>query len=161
MISHQRHVVFFTKVANARLAKRSGRLGSLELTHDDVIKWRHFPRYWPCVRGIHRSTVNSSHKGQWRGTLMFTLICTRIIGWVNNREAGDLRRNRAHYDVIVMFLRRRGQWCLNSLIHLTTKSIQALHNYPFVMGIDQRPVDSHQKGTVIVTYVTSLRHLVT
>ena len=25
-----------------------------------------------------------------------------INGWVNNREAGDLRRHRAHYDVIVM-----------------------------------------------------------
>ena len=35
--------------------------------HDDVIKWRHFPRYWPFVRGIHRSPVNSPHKGQWRG----------------------------------------------------------------------------------------------
>ena len=23
--------------------------------HDDVIKWEHFPRYWPFVRGIHRS----------------------------------------------------------------------------------------------------------
>ena len=21
--------------------------------HDDVIKWKHFPRYWPFVRGIH------------------------------------------------------------------------------------------------------------
>ena len=70
--------------------------------HDDVIKWKHFPRYWPFVRGIHRSTVNSPHKGQWRGALMFTLICARINGWVNNREAGDLRRYRAHYDVIVM-----------------------------------------------------------
>ena len=38
--------------------------------HDDVIKWKHFPRYWPFVRGIHRSPVNSSHKGQWRGALM-------------------------------------------------------------------------------------------
>ena len=35
--------------------------------HDDVIKWRHFPRYWPIARGIHRSLVNSPHKGQWRG----------------------------------------------------------------------------------------------
>ena len=35
---------------------------------------------------------------------MFTLICARINGWVNNREAGDLRRYRAHYDVIVMFI---------------------------------------------------------
>ena len=70
--------------------------------HDDVIKWKHFPRYWPFVRGIHRSPMNSPHKGQWHGALMFTLICTRINGWVNNCEAGDLRRNRAHYDVIVM-----------------------------------------------------------
>ena len=73
-----------------------------DVSHDDVIKWKHFPRYWPFVRGIHRSPVNSPHKGQWRGALMFTLICTRINGWVNNREAGDLRRYRAHYDVIVM-----------------------------------------------------------
>ena len=72
------------------------------LCHDDVIKWKHFPHYWPFVRGIHRSPVNSPHKGQWRGALMFTLICARINGWVNNCEAGDLRRNRAHYDVIVM-----------------------------------------------------------
>ena len=70
--------------------------------HDDVIKWKHFPHYWPPVRGIHRSPVNSPHKGQWRGALMFTLICARIIGWVNNRKAGDLRRYRHHYDVIVM-----------------------------------------------------------
>ena len=70
--------------------------------HDDVIKWKHFPRYWPFVRGIHRSPVNSAHKGQWRGALMFTLICARINDWVNIGEAGDLRRNRAYYDVIVM-----------------------------------------------------------
>ena len=70
--------------------------------HDDVIKWKHFPRYWSFVRGIHRSPVNSPHKGQWRGALMFSLICARINGWVNNGEAGDLRRYRAHYDVIVM-----------------------------------------------------------
>ena len=73
-------------------------------SHDDVIKWKHFPRYWPFVRGIHRSPVTSPHKGQWRGTLMFSLICARINCWVNHREAGDLRRNRAHYDVIVMVL---------------------------------------------------------
>ena len=42
------------------------------------------------------------HKGQWRGTLMFSLICVWINGWVNNREAGDLRRHRGHYDVNVM-----------------------------------------------------------
>ena len=70
--------------------------------HDDVIKWKHFPRYWPVVRGIHRSPVTSPHKGQWCGALMFSLICARINGCVNNGEAGHLRRHRAHYDVIVM-----------------------------------------------------------
>ena len=46
--------------------------------------------------------VNSPHKGQWRGASMFSLICVWINGWVNNREANDLRRYRAHYDVIVI-----------------------------------------------------------
>ena len=70
--------------------------------HDDVIKWKHFPRNWPFVRGIHRSPVNSAHKGYWRRALMFSLICVWINGWVNNREAGDERRYRAHYDVTIM-----------------------------------------------------------
>ena len=43
-------------------------------THDDVIKWKHFPRYWPFVRGIQRSPVNFPHKGQWRRNSMFSLI---------------------------------------------------------------------------------------
>ena len=55
------------------------------------------------MRRIHRSPVNSPHKGQWRGALMFSLICTRINDWVNNVEADDLRRHRAYYDVIVMY----------------------------------------------------------
>ena len=70
--------------------------------HDEVTHWKHFPRYWPFVRGIHRSLVNSPHKGQWRGTLMFSLIWAWINGWVINGEAGDLRHHRVHYDVIVM-----------------------------------------------------------
>ena len=72
------------------------------LYHDDVIKWKHSPRYWPIVRGIHQSPVNSPHKGQWRGALMLSLIYTWINGWVNNGEAGDLRHHCAHYDVKVM-----------------------------------------------------------
>ena len=71
--------------------------------HDDVTKWKHFPRQWPFVRGIPRSPVNSPHKGQWREALMSSLICSRINGW-HNGEAGDLRRHRAHYYVILMSL---------------------------------------------------------
>ena len=39
---------------------------------------------------------------QWRGAFMVSFICVWINGWVNRREAGDLRRYHAHYDVIVM-----------------------------------------------------------
>ena len=49
---------------------------------------------------------NSPHKGQWRGALMFSLICAWINSWVNNRESGDLRRNRVHYEIIAMV----GRW---------------------------------------------------
>ena len=73
-------------------------------SHDDVIKWKHFPRNWPFVRGILRSPVNSPHKGQWRGALMFSLICVWINDWVNSREAGDMRRHYAHYDSSVMYI---------------------------------------------------------
>ena len=72
--------------------------------YDDVIKWKHFPSYWSFVWEIHRSPVNSPHKGQWRGALEFSLICAWINDWVNNREADDLRHHRSHYDVIVMNL---------------------------------------------------------
>ena len=72
--------------------------------------WRHqtetFPRYWSFVQGIHRSPVNTPHKGQWRWALMLSLICAWINDWVNNREAGDLRRHRAHCDVTVMITRK-------------------------------------------------------
>ena len=63
-----------------------------------------FPHYWPFVRGIHQSPVNSPHKGQWRRALMFSLICVWINGYVNNRKAGDLRCYSAHYDVTLMLL---------------------------------------------------------
>ena len=107
--------------------------------HDDVVKWKHFPRYWPFVRGFHRSQrsclicyyitclwcvscVNmmtssngnifrvtgllwgefTGHKGHWRGALMFSLICVWTNSWAPNGDVGDLRRHRAHYDVIVI-----------------------------------------------------------
>ena len=72
-------------------------------THDGVIKWKHFPCYWPSLREIHQSPVNYHHKGQWRGALMFSLIWAWTNGYVNNRNANDLKcRHRAHYDATVM-----------------------------------------------------------
>ena len=58
-----------------------------------------FPRYWPFVRRVHRSPVNSTHKGQCRGPSCFGMICAWTKGWVNNLDAGGLRCNRAHYSV--------------------------------------------------------------
>ena len=73
-----------------------------KISHDDLIKWKHVPRYWPFVRRIHQSPMNSPHKGQWHRALMPSFICTWINSWLNNRETGDLRRHHAHYDITVM-----------------------------------------------------------
>ena len=102
--------------AHATTSERSCHGENFTAIHDDVIKWKYFPRYWPFVRGIHRSPVNYPHKGQWRGALMFTLICAWRNGWVYNRGAGDLRRYRLHYDVIVMHFDRievRVKWYIH------------------------------------------------
>ena len=70
--------------------------------------WRNqmelFPRYWPFVKGIHRWPVDSLRKGQWRGALMFSLICAWTNDWENHRDASHLIRHLAHYDVSVMSL---------------------------------------------------------
>ena len=93
--------------------------------HDDFIKWKHFPRYWPVVSGIHRSPVNSSHKSQWRGALMFSLICVRINAWVNNCDANDRRCHRAHYDVTV--------WSR----HLPPSSAASAHNVRLLRWVSE------------------------
>ena len=46
--------------------------------HDDVIKWKHFPRYWPFVRGIHRSVLRSFDA-------FFDL---RLNGWLSKQSWG-------------------------------------------------------------------------
>ena len=108
---------------------------------------------------------------------MFSLICVWINGWVNNREAGDLRRYRAHNDVTVMDYgirrlkvvksivsfklitvtspedhgvshNRQLDSSFHSLFMLTTKEgLTALHYGSFVRGIHRWPVDSPHKGT--------------
>ena len=76
------------------------------MVHPWFAWWRHqmetFSALLAICAGNSPVPVNSPHKGQWRGALTFSLMCVWINGWVNNREAGDLRRYRVHYDVIVM-----------------------------------------------------------
>ena len=73
--------------------------------------WRHqmetFSALLALCAGNSPVPVNSPHRGQWRRALMFSLICARINDLVNNREAGDLRRHRGHYDANVM---RYSEW---------------------------------------------------
>ena len=68
--------------------------------------WRHqmetFTTLLAICAGKSPVPVHSPHKGKRHGPLMFSLICAWLNSWVNNREAGDLIRHRAHYDVIVM-----------------------------------------------------------
>ena len=54
--------------------------------HDDVIKWKHFPRYRPFVKEIHLSQRPVTQ------SFDVSLICTRTNGWRNYRDAGDLKR---------------------------------------------------------------------
>ena len=117
------------------------------MSNDDVIKWKHFQRYWPFVRGIHRSPVVSLHKGQWRGALMFSLICAWTNSWVNNRDTGNLRRHRAHYDVTVMgalqqATRGRDSHCENVIyIHINGVKLE--------MGVNPSQLVAHQKHGII------------
>ena len=83
--------------------------------HDDVIKWKHFPRYWPFVRGVNRSPMDSPHKGQRRGALIFSLLCVWTNGRANNGDAGDLRRHCAHYEVTVMLGVQLSQYHLGAV----------------------------------------------
>ena len=69
--------------------------------------WRHqmetFSALLAICVGNSPVPVNSPHKSQWHGALMFSLICAWINVWVNTGEAGDLKCHHAHYDVIVMW----------------------------------------------------------
>ena len=79
-------------------------------------------------------------QGQWRGALMFSLICVWINDWVNNREAVDLRRYRAYYDVIVMHLDMAKWWpsCIFDAVWFAADGSgrPALRNNPIYIGFN-------------------------
>ena len=64
----------------------------------------------PVTAGNSPVTGEFPSQRQWRGALMFSLIYAWTNGWVNNQDACDLRRHRAHYDVTVMWCRIVIQW---------------------------------------------------
>ena len=66
------------------------------------LRHQHFSCHWPFVRGLHRPPVDSPHKDQWRGALMFSFMCAWTNGWANSEDVGDLRRQSAHCYVTVI-----------------------------------------------------------
>ena len=99
-----------TKSSNG-LSSQNGNLKNhaLILSRDDVIKWKHFLRYWPFVWGIHRSPLNSPHKGQWRGALMFSLISAlnkrlskQLWGWWFETPSRSLWRHCNYFWTFTM-----------------------------------------------------------
>ena len=70
--------------------------------HDDVIKWKNSPRYWPFLWGIHRSPVNYPHKGQRRELWCFfdlrlnKRLSKQSRGWCFETPS------RPRYDITVM-----------------------------------------------------------
>ena len=78
--------------------------GERFMTHDDVIKWKHFPPYWPFVRGIHRLPVNSPHKGQWHGALMFVFFHLCLNNRLSKQSWGWWFETPSHNDFIVMHM---------------------------------------------------------
>ena len=124
--------------------------------HDDVIKWKYFPRYWPFVRGIHRWPVNSLHKGQWCGALMFSLIWVLTNDWVHNRNAGDLRHHGTHYDVTVMcpavWQSSWGKVILTPM-KLLPKFLYITSLYRLIWGYLHRPVHSSILYILLIFWV--------
>ena len=74
---------------------------------EHVPLWRHQMEIFSTLLALcaGNSSVNSPHKGQWRGALMFSLMCVWTNSWSNNGYAGDLRRHHVHYEVTVILLR--------------------------------------------------------
>ena len=93
-------------------------------SHDDIINWKHF-----------RSPVNSTHNGQRSGTLLYSLICALTNGWVNNWEAGDLRRQRPHYYVIVMSVTVKYFYIESESFFESFASILTLNGYKIFQNI--------------------------
>ena len=87
--------------------------------HDDVIKWKQFPRHWPFVRAIRRLAVDLhpypsppppppplQRPATWRFDVIFDLRLNQRLS-KHPRDAGDMRRHRVHRDVTLMW-----SWCL-------------------------------------------------
>ena len=108
--------------------------------HLKISWWRHQMETFSALLAICAAhspvPAKSPHKGQWRGALMFSLICAWINGWVNNREAGDLRRHRTHYYVTVVIvcemaaILSNGRWVITMGTEQNERKLSHIYNEP-------------------------------
>ena len=64
--------------------------------------WRHQMEISSALLVLCAENSQVASQSHWRRALIFSSICGWTNGWVNNRDAGDLRRRSAYYDVTVM-----------------------------------------------------------
>ena len=84
-------------------------------------------------------------EGQWHGALMLSLIWAWMNGWVNNREAGDFRQHRAHYDVTVMVHNCIDIRSFDTISHLRLDFIGGSFQPTLNSGI----ADTHYNGVIM------------
>ena len=105
--------------------------------------WRHQMEPFSVLLAIcaRNSPVPGEFPAQRPVTRSFDVffIYVWINGCVNNREAGDLRRHRAHYDVIVMLCMNTVMWNMKIAIKDVIKGEMAwyTHMHMYAWGILQ------------------------
>ena len=118
---------------------------NIMLSHSLSAWWRHQIKAFSALLAI--CAGNSPHTGQWRGASIFSLVCVWINGWVNNREAGDLRRYRAQFDVSVMWVLGLKQYGLPE----SQSTMRSSAPYVLILWTDERKkqyIESLQSTTV-------------
>ena len=126
--------------------------------HDDVIKWKHFPRYRPFEWGIHRSPVNSPHNGQWRGALMCPLSAPEqwLLAW-HALKSFAFFMLIAHSVYLPLVVVARGRILLATSHHYQTGALCVVRH---TWKRDNQELDSPLKiKTTVATQANSPRKL--
>ena len=103
------------------------------LVHGDVIKWKHFPRYWPLCGEFTGHQWNPRTGANVAELWCFLWFEPWINGLVSNDETGDLRRHRAHYDATVMVF-----WHMYALFSLDVLTHLARVPHIYIVDMDHR-----------------------
>ena len=141
--------------------------------YDDVIRWKHFLRYWPFVRGIHRSPVNSPHKGRWCGALMFSLIIVRLVTALWRHCNGIIIAGNSYHQTQLQAKPNLIQvwtfhsWLFSALFNLQSPSHHQEFCFDTVIlhtqskdSIPHNNVASKRENDTIATNITEMSHLI-